>query len=58
MRRGWWLWAMIGAAVLLTVRSSRSGPRWEHDNRTVEIAVDFDSVRALSLLVGVAEETF
>lgn len=57
MRRGWWLWAIIGAAVLLTGPLLAQRAAWERDNRTVEIAVDFDSVRALSLLVGVPEET-
>lgn len=53
MQRGWWLWAIIVGVVLLTAPLLAQRAALEHDNRTVEIVADLESLRELSEWVDV-----
>src|SRR5690606_198866 len=53
VQRGWWLWAIIVGVVLLTAPLLAQRAALEHDNRTVEIVADLESLRELSEWVDV-----
>lgn len=49
-----WLWMIILGVVLLTGPVLLERARIEHDNRTVELVVDLESIRALSAYTNVS----